>query len=377
MKKIERNLKIVFQKEWNSGKVLIVLGPRQVGKTTLIRDLCEENGDYLFFNGDDFEDKNLLTNASESRLKLLIGESKTVFIDEAQKIKEIGTTIKIIHDRMPKVRVIVSGSSALEIANSVNEPLTGRKWEHQLFPISWHELIKFQGYKEVRKNLNHHLIYGMYPEVLMNPLKAENVLKELANSYLYKDLLQFETIRKPEILDKLLLALALQVGAEINYNELSNTLRIDRLTVESYISLLEKAFIVFRLHPYAKNVRTEISTNRKIYFYDNGIRNAILRNYLPIETRQDIGALWENFLIAEKIKIRSYQNWNGRNYFWRTYAQQEIDYIEESNGQLSAYEFKWNPKAKAKFPTTFTHNYNPVEKLVVTPENMDEFLKVG
>jgi predicted AAA+ superfamily ATPase len=375
MKKIERNLKITLNNEWNSGKVLIILGPRQVGKTTLIKDVCEENGDFLFFNGDDYEDKMLLTDTSENKLRLLIGNHKTVFVDEAQKIKDIGTTLKIIHDRIPDVRVIVSGSSALDIANSVNEPLTGRKWEHQLFPISWNELIKYQGYKEVRKNLNHHLVFGMYPEVLMNPFKAEDILKELANSYLYKDILQFDAIRKPEVIDKLLLALALQVGAEINYNELSNSLRIDRVTVENYISLLEKAFIVFRLHPFAKNVRNEISTNRKVYFYDNGIRNAILRNYLPLENRQDVGALWENFLIAEKIKIRSYQKWNGRNYFWRTYAQQEIDYIEESNGNLSAYEFKWNPKAKAKFPSTFISNYNPIEKLIVTPDNMDEFLK--
>lgn len=374
MKKIERILQNTLNKEWNGGKIIMVLGPRQVGKTTLIKEICDSKGDYLFINGDDIEDKQLLLNAGETKLKQIIGQHKTIFIDEAQRINDIGITLKIIHDRMPSVQVVISGSSALELSNSVNEPLTGRKWEHLLFPISWQEMINHFGYIETHKNLSHQLIFGLYPEIVMNPLEAEKRLKELANSYLYKDLLQYQKIRKPEVLDKLLIALALQIGSEVNYNELANTLRIDRATIEQYISLLEKAFIVFRLQPLSKNVRTEISTNRKIYFYDNGIRNAIIRNFTSLELRNDVGALWENFLVAEKMKARHYSGWNGRAYYWRTYAQQEIDYVEESNGNYSSYEFKWSAKQQAKFPITFLNAYKPIEKQVVTPENMGDFL---
>lgn len=375
MKKIERILQNTLNKEWNSGKIIIVLGPRQVGKTTIIKEICDSKGDYLFINGDDIEDKQLLLNAGETKLKQIIGQHKTIFIDEAQRINDIGITLKIIHDRMPSVQVVISGSSALELSNSVNEPLTGRKWEHLLFPISWKEMMNHFGYIETHKSLPHHLIFGLYPEIVMNPLEAEQRLKELANSYLYKDLLQYQKIRKPEVLDKLLIALALQIGSEVNYNELANTLRIDRATIEQYISLLEKAFIIFRLQPFSKNIRTEISTNRKIYFYDNGIRNAIIRNFTTIDLRNDVGALWENFLVAEKMKARHYSGWNGRAYYWRTYAQQEIDYVEESNGNYSIYEFKWSVKQKAKFPVTFLNAYKPIEKQVVTPENIDDFLK--
>jgi hypothetical protein len=374
MKKIERILQNTLNKEWNGGKIILVLGPRQVGKTTLIKEICDSKGDYLFINGDDIEDKQLLLNAGETKLKQIIGQHKTIFIDEAQRINDICITLKIIHDRMPSIQVVISGSSALELSNSVNEALTGRKWEHLLFPISWQEMINYFGYIETHKNLSHHLIFGLYPEIVMNPLEAEKRLKELANSYLYKDLLQYQKIRKPEVLDKLLIALALQIGSEVNYNELANTLRIDRATIEQYISLLEKAFIVFRLQPLSKNVRTEISTNRKIYFYDNGIRNAIIRNFTSLELRNDVGALWENFLVAEKMKARHYSGWNGRAYYWRTYAQQEIDYVEESNGNYSSYEFKWSAKQQAKFPITFLNAYKPIEKQVVTPENMGDFL---
>lgn len=375
MKKIERILSEVIKKEWDNGKVIILLGPRQVGKTTLLLSLCEEEGDFLFLNGDDKEDKALLEHAGEARLKNLVGNNKTVFIDEAQRIPDIGLLLKIIHDRMPEIRVLVSGSSALEISNSVNEPLTGRKWEHLLFPISWQELVQHIGYKGARKNLSHYLIYGMYPEVLNHAGNAEKILKELTNSYLYKDILQYQQIRKPEIIDKLLLALALQIGSEVNYNELAKTLRIDRATVEQYISLLEKAFVVFRLLPLSRNSRNEISTNRKIYFYDVGVRNAIIGNFKFPEGRNDMGALWENFLIVEKMKVRSYAQWHGRSYYWRTYAQQEIDFIEEVDGTFMAYEFKWNPNAKGNIPKSFIEKYSPSATLIVTPDTMDEFLE--
>jgi predicted AAA+ superfamily ATPase len=371
-----RVLKNNLLEKWNSGKVLIVIGPRQVGKTTLIKSLCEKEGNYLFINGDDNEDRAILQEAGETKLRSIIGNYTTVFFDEAQRIANVGIILKIIHDHIENVRLVVSGSSALEIANAMNEPLTGRKWEYNLFPLSWGELKSHYGYAKNIKNLNQYLIYGMYPEVISNPNEAESILKQISGSYLYKDILQYQGIRKPEVLDKLLLALALQLGSEVNYNELSRTIGVDRATVEQYISLLEKAFVVFRLSPLSRNVRNEMNTSRKIYFYDNGIRNAIIGNFKSIEFRQDIGALWENFVIAELIKTQSYNKWHGRNYFWRTYQQQEIDWIEEKDGMFSAYEFKWNTKKNnKKFPKTFLDNYSVVEQKIITPNNIDEFLE--
>ncbi|HMQ08631.1 MAG TPA: ATP-binding protein [Saprospiraceae bacterium] len=376
MEKINRILEKNIVVKWNTNKVLIVIGPRQVGKTTLLKSLCEKEGGYLFINGDDIEDRLLLENAGESKLRNIIGNNKTVFFDEAHRIKDIGLILKIIHDQIKEVRVVVSGSSALDMVNEMNEPLTGRKWEFNLFPMVWEELKTHFGYAQNSKNLKQYMVYGMYPEVITHPNDAEAILKEIAGSYLYKDILQYKGIRKPEVLDHLLLALALQLGAEVNYNELSKTVGLDRATVEQYISLLEKAFVIFRVSPLSRNVRNEINTSRKIYFYDNGIRNSIIGNFKSLEFRQDVGALWENFLISERIKQLAYNKWSGRSYFWRTYQQQEIDWIEEVDGHFFAYEFKWNPrKAKAKFPKTFTDNYNPLQSLIVTPENIDDFLK--
>jgi predicted AAA+ superfamily ATPase len=372
---ISRDIINIWQKKWNSGKVMILIGPRQVGKTTLIKSICESEGDYLFVNGDSQEDRLLFYNIGETKLRNLIGNYKTVFFDEAQRFSNIGLTLKIIHDQIKGVRVLVSGSSALDISSSINEPLTGRKWEYNLFPLSWNELKSHFGYFQHIKNLPNYLIYGTYPEVITHPAEAEDILKQISGSYLYKDLLQYQGIRKPEVLDKLLLALALQVGSEVNYNELSGTVGVDRATVEQYISLLEKAFVVFRVHPLARNVRNEINTSRKIYFYDNGIRNAIVGNFKAVEFRQDIGALWENYMISERIKVQNYQQWHGRNYFWRTYQQQEIDWIEEIDGAFSAFEFKWNhKKGKKKFPSTFLDNYPINKTMMVSPENADEFL---
>lgn len=374
---LERDLKINLLDKWNSGKVLIVIGPRQVGKTTLIRSLCEKEGNFLFINGDDGQDRLLFENAGEVKLRSIIGKFTTVFVDEAQRIPNIGITLKIIHDQIKTVRLIVSGSSALDISNNMNESLTGRKWEYQLFPFSWNELKNHFGYFTAIKNLPNYLIYGSYPEVITRPNDAENILKQIAGSYLYKDLLQYQGIRKPEVLDKLLLALALQIGSEVNYNELSRTVGIDRATVEQYISLLEKAYIIFRIKPLSRNSRNEINTSRKIYFYDNGIRNAIIGNFNLLDFRQDVGALWENFIISERIKVMNYNNLHGRSYFWRTYQQQEIDWIEERDGAFSAFEFKWNDKKKnVKFPKTFLDLYEVKETLVVTPNNIDDFLKI-
>lgn len=377
MLNLERDLTQILREKWNSGKVLILIGPRQVGKTTLLKSLCEAEESYLLINGDNADDRLQLENAGENKLRNIIGKYQTVFFDEAQRINNIGIILKIIHDQIPDVRLLVSGSSALEISNNINEPLTGRKWEYNMFPFSWNELKKHFGYLKNQNNIPQYLIYGTYPEVITHPNDAEHILNQIAGSYLYKDLLQYQGIRKPEVLDKLLLALALQLGSEVNFNELSRTVGVDRGTVEQYVALLEKAFVVFRVNPLARNVRNEINTTRKIYFYDTGIRNAIIGNFKPLELRQDAGALWENFIISERVKALRYKSWYGRTYFWRTYQQQEIDWIEEIDGAFSAYEFKWNPKkSKAKFSSTFLDNYPIKKTMVVTTENADEFINL-
>lgn len=375
MKIIERQLRQSLLQQWDSGKVLIVLGPRQAGKTTLIESICKEKGEYLFLNGDDPEIRTVLENAGEKKLIRIIGKHDTIFIDEAQRIKDIGIISKIVHDRLKKKRLVISGSSSLELSNEMNEPLTGRKWEHLLFPISWNELVGHAGYIHARAQLDTRLIYGMYPEVIIQEDNAQNVLKSLTGSYLYKDLLRHEGIRKPELLEKLLIALALQIGSEVNFNELANLLRVDRATVEKYIDLLEKTFVIFKLRPLSRNLRNELSSGRKIYFYDNGIRNALIGDFKSPELRNDMGLLWENFVICERQKLNHYRNWHGHSWFWRTYQQQEIDLIEEIDGSFFAFEAKWNEYRKVKFSRSFTDNYKPERTLVITPGNFDDFLE--
>jgi hypothetical protein len=370
---IKRALFQKLNEKFNKGKAIVLLGPRQVGKTTLI-NTCLEGQDFLFLNGDDPEIRNLLENTGVSKLRLIIGKNTLVFIDEAQKIKDIGLIAKMIIDQFKEVQLIVSGSSALEINQSTQEPLTGRKFEYQLFPISWEEFENHEGYLEANTQLEERLIYGMYPDVLNNRSEAGEILKQLTTSYLYKDVLSITGIKKPELLDKLLKALALQIGSEVSYNELANLLQIDKTTVSKYIDLLEKAYIVFRLNSYSRNQRNEIKNNRKIYFYDNGIRNMIINNLNPLELRTDKGALWENFLISERIKLQQYNQLYTNNYFWRTVQKQEIDFVEEINGQVTAYEFKWNSKGKAKIPAVFLNQYNAIGK-IIDKENFREFVR--
>jgi hypothetical protein len=370
---IKRALFQKLNEKFNKGKAIVLLGPRQVGKTTLI-NTCLEGQDFLFLNGDDPEIRNLLENTGISKLRLIIGKNTLIFIDEAQRIKDIGLIAKIIIDQFKEVQLIVSGSSALEINQSTQEPLTGRKFEYQLFPISWEEFENHVGYLEANTQLEERLIYGMYPDVLNNRSEAGEILKQLTTSYLYKDVLSITGIKKPELLDKLLKALALQVGSEVSYNELANLLQIDKTTVSKYIDLLEKAYIVFRLNSYSRNQRNEIKNNRKIYFYDNGIRNMIINNLNPLELRTDKGALWENFLISERIKLQQYNQLYTNNYFWRTVQKQEIDFVEETNGQVTAYEFKWNSKGKAKIPAVFLNQYNAIGK-IIDKENFREFVR--
>ncbi len=373
VKMIKRELTTIVKKKLGKGKAIVVLGPRQVGKTTFLREICENNRTFLFLNGDDSNVQHQIENANTQSLKQIIGKHTLVFIDEAQRIKNIGIKLKLITDQMKNVQLLVSGSSALELASEMNEPLTGRKWEYQMFPVSWKELHEYLGHIDAHAQLEQRLIYGMYPEVITQQGSEKEVLQQLTGSYLYKDLLALEGVRKPDLLPKLLRALALQLGNEVSYNELANLLQVDKNTVNTYIDLLEKAFVVFRLQPFSRNLRNEISSSRKIYFYDNGIRNALIANFNSLDLRNDKGVLWENFLISERMKTLNYEGIWTNTYFWRTKTQQEIDYLEERDGALYAYEFKWS-KQKVKFPKSFLENYQVKVSDVITKENFDLFL---
>jgi predicted AAA+ superfamily ATPase len=284
-------------------------------------------------------------------------------------------TLKLIVDNFPDVQLLVSGSSSLELHNKLSEPLTGRKYEYNLYPISTKELYDAKGLLYLKQSLEQRLIYGSYPDIVVNSGEAKELLMNLSQSYLYKDLLTLEEIRRPVLLEKLLVALALQVGSEVSYNELAQTIGSDSKTVEKYIDLLEKCYIVFRLSAFNRNLRTELKRGKKVYFYDNGVRNAVLQNFAPLALRNDSGALWENFFISERIKHNHYSRNYIKSYFWRTTQQQEIDYIEERDGQFSVFELKWNPrKANAVIPSSFRSAYSVVSETVITPDNYLEYL---
>jgi uncharacterized protein len=356
-------------------KAIVVMGPRQVGKTTLIKQIASAaDPNYLYVNGDDPAMQLLWSKPTQQLLTQLIAGQKLIVIDEAQRFTNIGITAKMIVDEGLEVQLFLSGSSALELADTINEPLTGRKWEYNLLPFSWQELCNEYGLAKMLPRLPQLLVTGCYPDVIMQPTDARAILSNLAGSYLYKDILELSGIRKPDLIVKLLQALAWQVGHEVSMNELSNTLGADKNTIAHYIDLLEKSFVIFRLNPLARNLRNEISTSRKIYFYDNGILNTLINNYAPIEARNDIGSLWENFIISERFKALKYGTFYGATFFWRNKAKAEVDYVEETDGQFYAYEFKWNPKAKSKFPEAFINGYNPIVKRMIHRENFWEWL---
>lgn len=369
---VERILKNNIIENFHLGKAIVLIGPRQVGKSTLIREILKQQ-DFLFLDGDDFTVKQQLDEPNTSYLRRLIGEKKIVFIDEAQRIKNIGITAKIIIDQFKDVQLILSGSSAFELNNEINEPLTGRKWEYNMYPFSYEELEKSVGFSEISKQLEQRIIYGMYPDVFNYPGKEREVLENLINSYLYKDILLLSGIKKADVLQKLTQALALQIGSEVSYNELAQFVGVNKETISNYIDLLEKAYVVFRVNPFSRNIRNEIKTNRKIYFYDTGLRNALISNFNALDLRQDKGALWENFLISERIKYLKYHKIYAKTYFWRTVQQQEIDWIEEIDGKITAYEFKWKGNKKVKFPQKFIDAYQAQVKVIDT-ENYFVFI---
>lgn len=328
----------------------------------------------LWLNGDNPDVREILDNITSTRLNAVIGKKKIVVIDEAQRINHIGLTMKLLTDELPEIQLIATGSSAFELADKTAEPLTGRKFEYRLLPLSFSELRSNTGLLEERRMLHQRLIYGAYPEIVTKPGDEQILLSMLASSYLYKDLLTLEVVKKPVLLDKLVRALALQIGSEVSTNELSKLIGADNKTVDRYIDLLEKAYVVFSLPAFSRNARAEIRKSRKIFFYDLGIRNAILGNFIPVESRTDIGALWENYLILERMKLQCNMPFPPRYFFWRNADKCEVDYLEESASELSAWEFKWNREAKDKPPAAFTKAYPAAKTALITPKNYDEFL---
>jgi len=357
-------------------KVIILVGPRQVGKTTLLGQVIKdfEQSNTLFLNCDEPETLKMLENVSSTELKNLIGNKKIILIDEAQRVKNIGITLKLIVDNISDIQLIATGSSAFDLRNSLNESLTGRKFEYRLYPFSTQELIDGTSLLEEKRLLEHRMIYGMYPDVVNNPSEAQRILIELNNSYLYKDIFMYKEIRQSDALSKLLVAISLQLGNEVSYNELGRTVGLKSETIERYLDLLEKVFVIFRLPSFSRNMRQELKKSQKIYFYDNGIRNALIQNFKSLELRTDTGALWENFMISERKKYAEYNQIFSNKYFWRTHSNQEIDYIEEKDGVLHAYEFKWNEKRAAKLPNSFAVNYPNHEFKVINRTNYLEFI---
>ncbi len=371
---IVRGLTNIFTSKINTGKAIILMGARQVGKTTLLSSLFPNNDEILWLNGDEADVRSLFENITSTRLKAIIGTKKVVVIDEAQRIEDIGMKLKLITDNIPEVQLVATGSSSFDLANKVNEPLTGRKWEYKMFPLSFAEMTNHHGLLDEKRLIPHRLIYGYYPDVVTHTGEEKEILKQLSDSYLYKDVLMWEQIKKPDKILKLLQALALQVGSQVSYNELAQLCGLDSKTVEKYIILLEQTFVIFRLGSFSRNLRNELKRSRKIYFYDNGIRNALIANFSQIENRSDIGALWENFLISERMKNNHYNGKWCNSWFWRTTKGQEIDYLEEEDGHISAFEFKWNEKTKIKQPKLFMDTYEDCHFKVIHKENVEEFL---
>lgn len=372
---VERILKRIVKELLFQGKIVIVLGPRRSGKTTLMHMIAADAAEKPFWlNADEPDIRQMLAGATSTSLKALIGDRKLVIIDEAQRVAEIGLTLKLIADNLQGVQVLATGSSALGLADSVREPLTGRKAEFTLFPLSYMEMAAHATPLEEKRLLERRLVFGYYPEIIFSPGREKEMLMELSGSCLYKDILAMAQVKKPVILEKLVQALALQVGWEVNYHELGQTIGADKETVERYIDLLEKSFVVFRLASLSRNRRNEIKKGRKIYFYDNGIRNAIIKNFNPLGLRQDAGALWENFLLGERMKRNHYLRIWHNPFFWRTTSQQEVDYIEEREGRLFAFEFKRGHGRAAKVPPAFSSAYPDSSFTVINEDNFEPFV---
>lgn len=358
-----------------NGKAIIIMGARQVGKSTLLESVFRQQSDVLWMSGDDMDVQELFSNITSTRLKALLGDSKTLIIDEAQRIPDIGLRLKLITDQIKDVQVVATGSGSFVLASKVNESLMGRKREFRMFPLSFGEMASHASLLEELRLMPHRMVYGYYPEVVCNPGNESVILKELADSFLYKDILAIEGVNKPDKLVRLLKALAFQIGSQVSYNEVGQLVGLDSKTVERYVDILEKSYIIFRLGSFSRNLRNELKQSRKIYFWDLGVRNAVIGNLAQVENRADTGALWENFVIAERMKRISYNGSLAQSWFWRTQQQKEIDYLEEEDGVLSAYEFKWNDKKSTyRVSDAFAKAYPEAGFEVITPKNVDAFL---
>ena len=372
---IRRQLEDSIVSLLESPKAIIIMGARQVGKSTLLNDVLGKRNDVMWMNGDDPDVQFLFAQMTSTRIRALLSGSRMLVIDEAQRIPDIGLRLKLITDQVKDVQVIATGSSSFELANKVNEPLTGRKREFRLFPLTFSEMVHHTNLLDELRLLPHRMVYGYYPEVVSNPGDERIILKELSDSYLYRDILSLDGIGKPDKLVRLLQAIAFQIGHQVRYSEIGALVGLDPKTVERYVDILEKSYIIFRLGSFSRNLRNELKSSRKIYFWDLGIRNAVIGNLSQVENRTDAGELWENLVIAERQKMLSYQGSFAHSWFWRTQQQKEIDYLEEEDGVLKAFEFKWNDrKANAKCPSSFSSAYPSVAYQVITPNNVEEFL---
>ncbi|MCK5821035.1 MAG: ATP-binding protein [Bacteroidales bacterium] len=374
---IKRSLENQFQIIQKKGKVFSVFGARRVGKTSVIQKILKnQNGKIFIGTGDDQDLQDLFSSQKKALITSTFGGYEWIFIDEAQRIPNIGLGLKILVDDNPEVNIIASGSSSFELSGQLGEPLTGRQISYTLFPISISELAENFGRFQILQNLHNYLIFGTYPETLVaeNTQEKQAYLLNLRNSYMFKDILELENIRNASKLNDLLKLIAFQIGSEVSLNELGNSLGIAKQTVERYLDLLEKAFIIINVRGYSSNLRKEVNKTSRYYFWDNGIRNAIINNFNLPETRMDMGMLWENFCVIERMKKQAYQGIFANNYFWRTYDRQEIDLVEERGGELFGYEFKWNPRKKVKAPKAFLETYSNSHFEIVNPENFMDFL---
>ncbi|MCL2478711.1 MAG: ATP-binding protein [Treponema sp.] len=360
-------------------RVTAIYGPRRVGKTTLINhylDKLAKENKILRCTGDYLSDSELFSSRDPKRLLDWTAGYNTVFIDEAQRIPYIGINLKILIDARPELTIIVTDSSSFDLGGKLGEPLTGRQIPLQLYPFSVGEMRNIYNDYEIRENLEDFLVYGMYPEVRTadSTKQKKTILNELVNAYLLKDILEFERIKKPQLLIQLLALLAMQIGSEVSLNELAGSLKVDVKTISRYLELLEKCFVLYNLRGFSRNLRSEVTRTSKYYFCDNGVRNTVIQNYNPIAIRNDAGALWENFMVTERLKARSYGSLYSRDFFWRTWEKQEIDLLEEYSGCLHAYEFKYSPKKNPRAPKVFMETYPGSEFRVITPENFMEFV---
>ena len=373
---VERTILKRIERYLFKGKIIAIYGARQVGKTTLVKELIKKfPDDSIYLNCDEPDIRSLLSNKTSTELRFVIGDKKLVVIDEAQRVKDIGITLKLMVDNFPEKQIVVTGSSTFELTGEIEEPLTGRKIDFILFPFSLEEISQVYSPLEIKRILPKFLVFGMYPEVVLKPELSRELLRSIAYSYAFKDIFKLYQIRNPEVLEKLLQALALQLGAEVSYNELSSLVGVDKNTVANYIRILEQAFIVFKLPPLSRNLRNELKKLRKVFFYDVGVRNAYINNFNPIDLRDDVGKLWENFVIMERMKLLFNHGLNANFYFWRR-NKKEIDLIEEREGKLYAYEIKWR-KPKVRLPRVFQEAYPNSQFSVITRDNFLEFLLPG